>query len=147
LERWITTGSLTGFSAAQAAKLWVAADFLQVDGLQVACEDVVVAAAAQDASQLEVALELCARHSASSARLQRLAVRVVLRSLLKPAAAAAAADAAGGDAGLIAKLAELVQRHTDVMSPGLLAEVRDRLVTLCMLNAGLDDDNPDDNVE
>jgi hypothetical protein len=148
LERWITTGSLTGFSAAQAAKLWVAADFLQVDGLQVACEDVVVAAAAQDASQLEVALELCARHRASSARLQRLAVRVVLRSLLQPAAAAAAASgAAGGDAGLVRKLAELMQRHTDVMSLGLLAEVRDRLVTLCMLNAGLDDDTPDDNVE
>jgi hypothetical protein len=141
LERWITSGSLQGFSAAQAAKLWVAADFLQVDGLQVACEDVVVAAAAQDASQLEVALELCARHRASSARLQRLAVRVVLRSLLLPA------GSAGSDGGCVARLAELMQRHSDVMSPGLLAEVRDRLVTLCMLNAGLDDDTPDDDVE
>jgi hypothetical protein len=152
LERWISCGDLRGFSAAQAAKLWVAADFLQVDGLQVACEDVVVAAAAQDASQLEVALELCARHRASSARLQQLAVRVVLRSLLmagaaESAASPAAAAVSGSDASYMARLAELMQRHGDVLSPGLLAEVRDRLVTLCMLNAGLDDDTPDDVVE
>ncbi|WIA35300.1 hypothetical protein OEZ86_003755 [Tetradesmus obliquus] len=144
LERWLTHSTLEGFSAAQAAKLWVAADFLQVDGLQVACEDVVVAAAAQDASQREVALELCARHRASSARLQRLAVRVVLRSLLQVGAGPAAAAC---DSSCVARLAELMQRHGDVMSPGLLAEVRDRLVTLCMLNAGLDDDTPDDVVE
>lgn len=144
LERWLTHSTLEGFSAAQAAKLWVAADFLQVDGLQEACEDVVVAAAAQDASQREVALELCARHRASSARLQRLAVRVVLRSLLQDGAGPAAAAC---DSSCVARLAELMQRHGDVMSPGLLAEVRDRLVTLCMLNAGLDDDTPDDVVE
>ncbi|KAF8060528.1 hypothetical protein HT031_004705 [Scenedesmus sp. PABB004] len=132
LVRWLHTGGLAGFAPAQAAKLWVAADFLQVDGLQVACEDVLIAAAAADDAQLDVALELASRHRASAARLARLAAQAALRRL--------------SDAGApgLGRLRALLAAHRPVLLAGVFGELRDRLVTLCMLNAGLDDDTPGD---
>ncbi len=56
-ERWLLTGALDGFSAVQAAKLWVAADFLQIDGLQQACEDTLISHAAAECNAMHTAQE------------------------------------------------------------------------------------------
>eukprot|EP00775_Hariotina_reticulata_P002358 gene2358-2664_t len=141
LERWLSTGELRGFSAAQACKLWVAADFLQVNGLQAACEDVMAAGFAADASGCEVAtaLELCSRHTNSSSRLQRLVAQALMRSC-------SAAGAQQRRTALL-QLQSLKDSYREVLLPAVREEVRDSLVTLCMLNAGCDDDMPEEIVE
>lgn len=140
LEHWLISQQLAGFNAEQAAKLWVAADFWQVDGLQVACEDVITAAAASDAAQLAMALELCLRHRAGSLRLQRLSAQVVMRGM------AESVMASGCSCACVGQLQGLLEQYRVVLLPGIHSELRDRLVVACMLNAGLDADNAEDMV-
>jgi hypothetical protein len=134
----------------QAAQLWVAADFFQVDGLQCACEDdlaaALAAAAAGDAAAtgragafaelLGASLALCVRHPASSGRLRPLIAREFLR-------AASAAPVGCLDP----RLAAAAAARLGALLPGVLAELRDRLVALCVLNAGRGDaDSPEEAV-
>jgi hypothetical protein len=144
---------LEPLDARQVALLWVAADFWQVDGLQAACEDRLVAAieaaplagaTAADGCTgnggdehaaaaptplpqlLSMALALCGRHAASSSRLRRLLARAFLRASSAPGAAA--------EVFLPAAAA-----HRDVLLPAVWEDLRDRLTALCVLNAGRDD--------
>lgn len=160
LERWLGTKALAGFSVLQAAKLWVAADFLQVDDLQKACEDLIAAGFKQDTQHMHVALELCARHTESGGRLLRLLVQEVLRQIssacggsstsssgeLRPAAAVSSVQQQGNPRAVML-LQQLLASHTALLLPVIHAELRDRLVALCMLNAGLDAEDPLDAVE
>jgi hypothetical protein len=138
---------LAGLDARQAALLWVAADFWQVDELQAACEDRLVAAIADAQAAgtcaaapegatapspssppqlLSMALALCARHAASSGRLRRLLARAFLRAAAAPGCAAP-------------EVAAVVAQHRDVLLPAVADDLRDRLAALCVLNAGRGD--------
>jgi hypothetical protein len=148
LERWLSTKALQGFSVLQAAKLWVAADFLQVDDLQVACEDVIAGGFKQDPqAHAPVALELCARHVDSGSRLLQLLVQQLLRGCSttgsnSSSAMQAAASSVQAQGEGLQLLRRLLEHHSSVLMPVMLAELRDRLVTLCMLNAGQDAEDP-----
>jgi hypothetical protein len=141
LERWLSTGELWGFSAAQACKLWIAADFLQVEELQAACEDVMAATFAADGQWYEVAtaLELCVRHTNSSIRLQRLVAQGLMRGC--------STSEVEQHRPALLQLRSLMGRYKEVLLPAMREEIRDRLVTLCMLNAGVDDDMLEEVVE
>jgi hypothetical protein len=150
LERWVDTQRLSGFSALQAAKLWVAADFLQVDDLQVACEDVIVAGLRADPQgNIPLAVELCARHGDSGGRLLRLLVQQLLKDVSSKYGSNAAAAVAAGSSQQqqqcpLQLLRGLLSQHAGLLLPVIHAELRDRLVTHCMLNAGLDGEDPSD---
>jgi hypothetical protein len=145
LERWLSTKALDGFSVLQAAKLWVAADFLQVDDLQVACEDVVAAGFQADAqTHMPVALELCARHLGSGGRLLRLLVQQLLKLVSSACSSKPGTDAQDGAQPQLQLLRQCLEQHTGLLLPVMHAELRDRLVTLCMLNAGQDAEDPAD---
>lgn len=79
-------------------------------------------------------LELCSRHPRGSTRLLRLTTLAFMRALH---AAGAAAEA----------LAAAVAAQLQLLGGCLLVELRDRLVALVTLNAGLDADTPEDPVE
>jgi hypothetical protein len=155
LERWLQTRALEGFTPQQAAKLWVAADFLQVNDLQVACEDVMLAACEATPAFMDVVVELCARHSEPSARLLRLMMQQLLRRAGAAAATgpgdgggyAAQAQAAAGSQPRVQLLRRLLAQLPGLLLPVMHAELRDRLLTLCIQNANLDADCPDEAVE
>lgn len=143
LERWLSTKALDGFSALQAAKLWVAADFLQVDDLQMACEDLIAAGFKLDPQQhMPVAMELCARHLDSGGRLLRLLVQQLLHSVSSSFSSGGSTQAQ--DIAEMRLLQQLLDQHSGLLLPVIHAELRDRLVTLCMLNAGADAEDPSD---
>jgi hypothetical protein len=144
LERWLSTAALEGFSVLQAAQLWVAADFLQVDELQVACEDLIAAGLKADPqAHMPVALELCARHQDSGGRLLRLLVQQLLRDVSSACASAGAPCALAQDGSAqLRLLRQALEKHASLLLPVMQAELRDRLVTLCMLNAGQDAEDP-----
>jgi len=142
LERWLSSRALAGFSVLQAAKLWIAADFLQVDALQVACEDLMAEQFRQDPEHLQIALELCARHTESGARLVRLLVQHLLKRVSTGKAGAAGQQPQEQEE--VQLLRALLEQHAGVLLPVMHDELRDRLVTLCMLNAGLDAEDPAD---
>jgi hypothetical protein len=146
LERWLTTKALDGFSVLQAAKLWVAADFLQVDDLQVACEDVMAAAFQADAqAHMPVALELCARHLGSGGRLLRLLVQQLLKLVSSACSTKPCTDVQDEAWPQLQLLCQCLVQHTGLLLPVMHAELRDRLVTLCMFNwAGQDAEDPAD---
>jgi hypothetical protein len=149
LERWVDTKTLAGFGVLQAAKLWVAADFLQVDDLQVACEDVIVAGFRADPQgNIPLAVELCARHVDSGGRLLRLLVQQLLKDVSSKygsnAAAVAASSTQQQQQCPLQLLRVLLGQHAGLLLPVMHAELRDRLVTHCMLNAGLDGEDPCD---
>jgi len=103
----------------------------QVNDLQSACEDEMARAfAAADvntlAEALHTALELCHRHPHSSSRLQRLVAQALM------------GDAAAAHKRSLWRIA--AARYRPVVEGAVLEELRDRLVALCMLNAGVDAD-------
>ncbi|GBF91506.1 hypothetical protein Rsub_04246 [Raphidocelis subcapitata] len=158
LEAWTEAAACGGADSAaaevarlgarEAALLWIAADFWQVDSLQMDCEDLLAsalsAAAGGDAKAdadaafaplLGSLLSLCAQHPASSARLLRLVARALL-------------GAVGARSGLRQSEAVLIAGHRDALLPAVYEELRDRLVALCVLNMGQPDaDSPDARVE
>lgn len=174
LAAWATGGGQlpVGFPATQAAQLWVAADFLQVDALQVACEDALAAAMQlHGAPALLQSLDLCAAHPLGAGRLLRLACQEVMAALHAatstasstgssagasasgtplPAAgasgscpAAAAPGGAGRGAGDAGLLAAAVAPHAQLLCSCLAEDLRERLVSMVTLDTGLDADAPD----
>ncbi len=76
---------------------------------------------------LHTALELCHRHPPpASSRLQRLVVQALMR------------DAAAAEKRSMWRIA--AARYRPVLESAMLEELRDRLVAMCMLNAGVDAD-------
>jgi hypothetical protein len=94
-----------------------------------------------------VALELCARHVDSGSRLLQLLVQQLLRGCSttgsnSSSAMQAAASSVQAQGEGLQLLRRLLEHHSSVLMPVMLAELRDRLVTLCMLNAGQDAEDP-----
>jgi hypothetical protein len=169
MEAWVEAGGgasgggpphAPALAPRDAARLWVAADFWQVDELQVACEDALAAALAASGMAcggeappvgsfpelLGLALHLCAAHPASCRRLQRLAAAAFL-SAGAPAPALLGGGGGGGGGGGEDAAAALISAR-DALLPGVRDELRDRLVALCVLNLGRPDaDSPEEPVQ
>jgi hypothetical protein len=120
--RWLLEPGALALEPAEALRLWPAAEFLQLEALQAACEDVVAASLCREPQLLEQALELCHWHADSSSRLLHLATTHAMREL--------------GPLLLSGALALLVGNFRRLLAPCFFEEVRDRLVAFLALDAG-----------
>jgi hypothetical protein len=115
----------------------------------VACEDVIMAGLRADPQgNIPLAVELCTRHVDSGGRLLRLLVQQLLQDVSSTgggnASAVVAASSLQQQQCPLQLLRALLGQHAGLLLPVMHAELRDRLVTHCMLNAGLDSEDPAD---